>query len=325
MKKNITQSDIRLLSLVIPAYNESAGIADFHSNIFLPTIQKLGIPFEILYVNDGSKDDTLIKLLAISSRDSRVKIINLSRNYGKEIAVTAGIHHAKGDVTITLDADGQHPPELISKFIERWRRGAQVVVGVRKTNHNEGLVKKYGSKLFYALSNNVVGSGLTPGATDFCLINAEVKATFNLLTERPRITRGLIDWMGYDRDYIYFSANPRLADKASYKFSKLFDLALNSFVSQSSRPLRLPFYIGGLIIILSLALTIFCIVEIIIGDPFNLDITGTAFLVLLNLFLMGFVLMAQGILALYLAHIHTETQNRPLYIINSRGTNLHEK
>lgn len=311
-----------VLSVVIPVYNEAAGISRFYKDMLMPAVEKLQVTHEIIFVNDGSKDDTLQKLHQIAASNPNVRVINLSRNCGKETATTAGIHQAIGAATVMLDADGQHPPSMIGGFLGQWNNGKQVVIGVRQSNQKEGFVKKYGSKLFYKISNNFAGTKLTPGATDFSLIDEEVRSEFTKLTEHQRITRGLIDWMGYDKVYMPFHANERLAGEATYSFSKLFDLAINSFVSMSSRPLRIPLFIGIFTMGISATVTMFSIIEMGIGDPLGFNIRGTAFLVLFMLFLIGIILFAQGILALYLAHIHAETQNRPLYIINKKGSIL---
>lgn len=309
------------ISIIVPCYNEALNIRSFYK-VLTDVLQKVSYSYEILYINDGSKDDTLDKLHKLSSEDKNVHVINFSRNFGKEIAITAGITHAKGDAIVLIDGDGQHPAELIPEFLEKWESGSQVVIGVREENQNEGFVKKYGSKVFYRLFNGLTGATLIPGSTDFRLIDKTVQSEFLRMTERNRITRGLIDWVGFTRDFVTFRANPRIAGEAGYTFSKLFTLALNSFVSLSLKPLYFSFYAGLIIMPLAVLLALFSVVEMIIGDPLNLNITGTAYLVILALFLLGIVLISQGITALYLSHIHTETQNRPLFIIDERNSRL---
>ncbi len=304
------------ISFVIPAYNESAGIARFHSELLMPHLKHLP-EYEVIYVNDGSHDDTLEKLTAIAADDGRIRVINLSRNFGKELAVTAGLHHASGDAIITLDADGQHPPELIAKFIEKWERGAQVVIGIRKSNRKEGGVKKLGSKLFYRLLNSINTVRIEPGSTDYRLITKDVQREFVKLTEHSRITRGLIDWLGFRRDYIYFDSPARLAGTASYDSTKLLGLAVNSFISLSLKPLFILAWMGLLITLLSLVVGVFIFVEqLLLGDPLGLNFTGAALLGIFISFLVGLVLTSQGVLAVYLSHIHTHTQGRPLFVVD---------
>ncbi len=314
MKKKST-----LLSIIIPCFNEEPNIDRLHKSL-VQVLHKMPLVYELIYVNDGSKDRTLKKLHGLTIKAKEIRVLNLSRNFGKEVATTAGIQHARGDALLMIDADGQHPVELIPEFVRKWQQGAQVVIGVRGANQKEGYVKKYGSKVFYKLFNRLTGTRLVPGSTDFRLIDAAVQAEFMRMTERNRITRGLIDWLGFRQEYVTFQANPRTAGNASYSVSKLLHLALDSFVSLSLKPLYFSFYMGLVILPLSVLLALFSITEMLAGDPLNLNITGTAYLVMLALFLLGMVLISQGITALYLSHIHTETQNRPLYIIDPTGS-----
>jgi len=313
---------VPLISIVIPCYNEDSNISTFYTGLkHIINLDKKH-DYELLYVDDGSHDNTLEEIQKLTSEDEHVRLLALSRNFGKEIATTAGIHRARGDAVIMFDADGQFPAELIPEFVQKWENGAQVVVGIRQTNQKEGFIKRFGSKLFYKLLSNLSGTQIIPSATDFRMIDKVVRDEFVRMTERNRITRGLIDWIGFKQDYVYFQANPRVDGDATYSYSKLVKLALNSFVSLSLKPLFFAFYAGIIILPLSVLLGIFSVGEMVIGDPLNLNITGTAYLVILVLFLLGVVLVSQGITALYLSHIHTETQNRPLFVADMRNSRL---
>lgn len=308
-----------LLSVVVPMYNESEGVDLFHYKILLPELKKAAKnSFEIIYVNDGSKDNTLELLTKIAKSDTSVRVVNLSRNFGKEIATTAGISVASGKATIIMDGDGQHPPAHIGEFLEKWRNGAQVVVGIRTSNQKEGLVKKWGSKIFYKLFNSISGSEIVPRSTDYRLIDRIVRNEFLRFSERQRITRGLIDWLGFKRDYVEFHAPARIAGEASYKTSQLVRLALNSFVSLSLKPLFIFGWSGVAITSLSLiaGITIF-VEQILLGDPLTLNITGSALLGIFISFLVGIVLISQGVMAIYLSHVHGQTQDRPLFVIDT--------
>jgi glycosyltransferase involved in cell wall biosynthesis len=309
-----------ILSIVIPAYNESEVINSFYDQLLLPVLKKNNITdYELLFVNDGSRDDTLKKLQAISNKNSKVKIVNLSKNFGKEIAVTAGIHNAKGDAIIIMDSDGQHPPSLIPEFIKKWNEGAQVVVGVRNSNQKEGVIKKWGSKVFYRLFNATSGAEIVPRSTDFRLIDRVVANEFLKFTERQRITRGLIDWLGFKRTYIEFDSPARMAGEASYKTSQLFKLAMNSFTSLSLKPLFFFGWIGVMITGFSLIIGIFIFIEqFMLGDPLSLNFTGSALLGIFISFLIGIVLTSQGMIAVYLSHVHSQSQGRPLFVIDER-------
>jgi glycosyltransferase involved in cell wall biosynthesis len=308
------------LSIVIPAYNESEGIEAFHTDHLMPNLKKIkGYDFEVIYVNDGSDDDTLEKLAKIAKSEKSIKVVNLSRNFGKEIATTAGLHYAKGDAAIIMDSDGQHPPKDMPKFVKKWEAGAQVVVGVRNSNQKEGLVKKIGSKAFYQLFNSTSGTALVPRSTDYRLIDRCVIDEFMRFTERQRITRGLIDWLGFKRDYVYFDSPARLAGQASYKTGQLVKLAMNSFTSLSLKPLFFFGWVGVVITASSLFIGTFVLVEqVILGDPLQLGFTGTALLGILMTFLVGLILISQAVLAVYLSHVHQQAQDRPLFVIDPK-------
>jgi dolichol-phosphate mannosyltransferase len=307
-----------LLSIVVPMYNESEGVDIFHHEVLLPALKKVTKKsFEIIYVNDGSRDNTLELLTKIADADKSVRVVNLSRNFGKEIATTAGVSISTGQATIIMDGDGQHPPELIGEFLAKWQAGAQVVIGVRSSNQAEGAIKKWGSKLFYKLFNATSGAEIVPRSTDYRLIDQVVRTEFLRFNERQRITRGLIDWLGFRRDYITFDAPARLAGEASYKTSQLLKLAMNSFISLSLKPLFIFGWIGVVITLLSILVGLFILVEQFgLNDPLSLNFTGTALLGIFTSFLIGLVLISQGMIAVYLSHVHGQTQDRPLFVID---------
>lgn len=310
-----------LLSVVVPMYNEAEGALLFHNDLLPAVIKAANKSFEIIYVNDGSRDITLDILSDIAINNTSIKVVNLSRNFGKEIATTAGISIATGEVTIIMDGDGQHPPKLIGEFLSKWRDGAQVVVGVRSSNQKEGVVKKWGSKLFYRLLNANGDTEMIPRSTDFRLIDKEVRDEFLSFSERNRITRGLIDWLGYDRAYILFDAPARLAGEASYNFNSLVKLALNSITSLSLKPLFMFGWVGLGIIILSIIAGLFILIEqFILNDPLKLHFSGAAILSIFIGFLVGLILISQAVLSVYVSHIHAQTQARPLFVINRRSS-----
>lgn len=312
------------LSIVVPVYNESEGINEFH-RLLSSTLNTLSISsWEIIYINDGSKDDSLKKLHKFAKKSENIKILSFSRNFGKEVATSAGIEASSGLATIIMDSDGQHPPSLITTFIDKWKDGAQVVIGIRSSNQKEGLIKKYGSYLFYKFFNYTSGAKIIPRSTDFRLIDKDVRDEFVKFSERHRITRGLIDWLGFDRQYIHFDSPARLAGEASYKTSQLIRLAFNSFISLSLKPLFFFGWIGLFITIVSLLMGAFVFVEqYLLGDPMTLNITGSGLLGILMSFLVGLVLISQAVLATYVSHIHSQTQARPMYIVDkSKSVNL---
>lgn len=302
------------LSFIVPVFNEDAGLSDFHDSL-VAVIARQKAEYEIVYVDDGSLDTSASVIQNLRKKDKNVQPIFLSRNFGKEAATTAGLHAAKGDAAIILDADGQHPVDLIPRFIKQWSEGADVVIGVRTANSKEGVVKRYGSKLFYRILKMLGVGNVRPGSTDFRLVDRQVIESFKKLTEHNRITRALIDWLGYKQVSLEFKANARQHGSASYSNKKLLQLALNGFVSLSFTPLYLSGYAGLLIMLLGFVATVFAVVEkYVLNDPLGLNITGTAILAVLILLLVGILLIGQGLLAIYVARIYTEVQNRPLYI-----------
>lgn len=310
----------KLISIVVPLHNEGPGINKFHNDLSDELDKISNCHFEIIYCDDGSTDNTAELVKSLKS-ESDIRFIKFSRNFGKEKALTAGIAESVGDAIIMIDGDGQHPQELIPQFIKEWRAGNKVVVGVRTNNGSEGFVKKFGSWSFYKLFNKLTGQKLIVGSTDFRLIDKSVQKEFLKLTENNRITRALIDWLGFSKKYIYFRAKPREYGDPGYSTQKLFKLAIDSFVSITPRPLYIFGYTGIIITVVSLVTGVLVIIEqLILGDPWHWNFTGTAMLGILITFLIGIVLISQGILSLYISLLHNQTKQRPLYIIDRSGS-----
>jgi len=306
-----------LLSVVVPVYNEGPNLEEFNKSLTASADIAADGSYEIIYCDDGSTDNTSSIIRNLIKQNKKISLLSLSRNFGKEIATTAGIHHAVGRAIMTIDADGQHPVELIIKFVNKWQRGAKVVVGIRTANRDEGFIKKIGSSWFYKIFNRLTGLKLVPGS-DYRLIDHTVQQEFNQMSEHSRIIRGMVDWLGYEREFIHFKANSRMSGDAGYSLHKLVKLAVDSVISMSKSPLYLSAYLGGIIVPLSVLIGLFMVGDAVLSDPLNLNATGSAYLVVLLVFLVGILLVSQAIIGLYLSHIHTETQNRPLYIIDNQ-------
>ena len=308
------------ISIIIPVFNEEKGIERFFEDRLKKALKNLKkYKFEIIFVNDGSTDKTLKILQSFAKKDKNVKVLSLVRNFGKETALSAGMRYATGAAVLTIDADNQQPPEKIKDFIKAWEKGAEIVIGVRDRYTKHGLIPKIGSKLFYRLLRLMGNKTTIPGSTDFRLMDRVAVDEFNQLTEHNRITRGLIDWMGYERAEIYYTYGERIAGSPSYKFRKLWNLAIDSFVSMSTTPLVIFGYIGIFITVGSFLLGGFCIInQYILGDPLGLYWNGAVQMAIFITFLIGLVLISQAITALYISHIHAETQNRPLYIVSKK-------
>lgn len=310
------------LSVIVPVHNEEEGIRQFLKEQLLKELDRITkYDYELILVNDGSTDNTLSILQDFAQGNQQIKVISFSRNFGKEPALSAGLAYATGDAAITIDADGQQPPKLIPKFIKKWEDGAEIVTGVRDHYTKHGTIQKLGSKLFYKLLNLMGNKHTVPGSTDFRLMDRVVIDEFNQLSEHNRITRGLIDWLGFRQEYIEYTYGVRMAGKPSYNLKKLFQLAIDSFISMSTTPLVIFGYIGIFITIASFLLGVFVIInQYILGDPLRLYWNGAVQMSIFISFLIGLVLISQAVTALYISHIHAETQGRPLYIIDQKSS-----
>ncbi len=310
------ENDKKRISIVTPVYNEEKNIRPFFEAV-TRALSPLPYDLEIIFVDDGSTDRSLQAIHALQTQQPQVRSVELSRNFGKEAATTAGIHAALGDAVICIDADLQHPPEIIPSFVAQWEAGAEVVIGIRTSSKSDLWVKRIGSHLFYAIMNFISDTRIVPHETDFRLIDRVVVDEFNRLTEHNRMTRGLIDWLGFRRTYVDFQARERVRGHASYSVFKLVQLAVNSFISHSLLPLQLAGYLGVVITLLAGVLGIvMCIDRYVIS--WGLNFSGPAILANIILFLVGIVLMCLGLLAFYIGNIHTETQNRPLYVVRKK-------
>ena len=306
-----------LISIIVPIYNEAENIPRFFVDLTV-VLDDLGERYnwEIIFVNDGSVDDSSTELQKFT--DSRVRVLEFSRNFGKEAALSAGLQTAKGDAALMIDADFQHPLSLIPEFVKKWENGAEVTVGIRKRS-KANLLKRFGSFLFYKIIRRIANVDIVPNETDFRILDREVIDAFNALTERNRMTRGLIDWLGFKREYIDFEANVRVDGHAGYGLLKLFRLAINGFVSLSLLPLKLAGYLGALIVFTVGPFGLYVLLgRYLFNWAYPASFSGPAQLALLITFLVGIVLCSLGLVALYVANIHDEILARPLYVVRKK-------
>lgn len=308
----------KLVSLIVPVYNEEQNIEPMYEACknAMKTIPAYN--WELIFINDGSKDNSFATLSKIALKDKSVKALDFSRNFGKEVALTAGIQNCSddADAAIFMDADLQHPPELIPQFIEKWEQGADIVASIRKATKKKAFIKDIGSKIFYSIMNKNADSPLTQNATDFKLIDKKVITVLQQFTEHNRMFRGLIDWLGFKTEYIEFVAPERIHGEATYSFVKLTRLAVNSMTSFSLFPLRVTGYFGILIFAVSfILLCVMSVFKFILQSPM---FTSIAFVIVLNTLILGIVLMALGLIALYIGQIRDEVVNRPLYVVRER-------
>ncbi len=310
------------ISFVVPAFNEAKNLIEIVKEmemLFLGALSKYD--YEIVFVNDGSTDDTQKIIEEQAGKNNKVKYLEFSRNFGKEIATTAGIHYATGDAVMMIDADLQHPVSVIPEFVKKWEQGNEVVIGIRKHRSGESLIKTLGSIVFNRMVTLVSDTKIIPNATDFRLIDRVVADEFKRFGERNRITRGLIDWLGFKTDYVEFSTDPRMFGTARYGFFQLVRLAFNTVVSHSLIPLRIAGYLGILIVIISGPIGLYMALDkYVLHNPFNFNFSGPASVGMLTLFLIGLVLMCLGLIAMYIENIHVEINGRPIYVIRKKNT-----
>ncbi|KPJ56638.1 hypothetical protein AMJ49_04440 [Parcubacteria bacterium DG_74_2] len=312
-------ADAKLISVVVPVYNEEENIPLIYSELIkaLHNLEE-DYDYEIIFVNDGSNDNSDKVIQDLTNYNPKVKYIEFSRNFGKEIATSAGIHNAAGNAAIIADADLQHPPRFIPEFLDKWEKGADIVVGIRK-NNRKGLIKRMGAFWFYKIMNRIGETYIIPNATDYRLLDRKVIEEFNRFTERNRITRGLLDWLGFKRDFVYFNVAKRNSGKAGYSYFKLTKLALSTFITHSLFFLKLAGYLGIIITPLSGFMGLFILIEkYVLNDPFGLAFTGTAMLAVMIIFLVGIILICLGLVALYIGNIQNEVANRPMYVIRKK-------
>lgn len=334
------------LSVIVPVFNEEKNLPAFYAAL-KAVLEKMNRPSEIIFINDGSSDNSQAELekivggnqgtdyienvgnsesvndgdaqIRINSASAYIKILEFSRNFGKEIALTAGLNNCIGEAAVMIDADLQHPVELIPEFVAKWADGADVVVGVRQKNKNCGFIKQLGSLLFYKIINKIAEVPILANSTDFRLLDRQVINEFNKFTERQRMTRALVAWLGFRRDYVYFEARARANGRATYNFRKLIGLAMNSFVSLSLIPLKWAGYLGLLIVATVGPFGLYVLLgKYVWFSYYASQFSGPAQLALLITFLVGIVLCSLGLVALYIAHIHGEVLARPLYVIKHR-------
>lgn len=305
------------IAVVIPVFQESQNLFKLYTALKEVTQALPDISWCYVFVNDGSPDDSLVMLAELARRDKRVKVLDLSRNFGKEIALTAGVHMAaEADVeaVICMDADLQHPPTLIPQLVAAWQGGAEIVVTIRTSIEKQPWLRQLGSYSYYWLMDKLSGLEMRSQTTDYRLFDKKVVAAFCQATERERMFRGIMDWLGFRKIYVEFQAGPREDGVSGYSYAKLWQLAVSSITAFSLFPLRLTGYLGIFITITSLLLLVWMLVNYFFYGIF----TPLGIVVVINTFLIGIVLIAIGLVALYIGHIHTEVINRPLYVVRER-------
>ena len=299
-------------SLIVPIYNEEATIHELYRRVS-SVMNRLDATVELVLINDGSRDRSLPLIRELHQQDSRVCYLSLARNFGHQIAVTAGLNFARGQVIVILDADLQDPPELIPEMVEKWRQGYQVVYAQRTQRLKEGWFKRFTAYAFYRLLKNLADVDIPTDTGDFCLLDRQVVDLLNAMPERNRYLRGLRSWVGFSQTSVKFDRDPRFAGDVKYTFSKSFGLAVNGLVSFSKVPLRISTYVGLFSAVVALVMAILVLYWRIFVP--HSPVTGLATIIVAIFFLGAVQLVSIGILGEYIGRIYEEVKNRPLYTL----------
>lgn len=308
----VSQNESFLISLVVPMYNEQEVLPAFFERV-RGVMDGLGKNYEIICVNDGSSDGTLDDLVKAHQEWSQVKVLSLSRNFGKELALTAGLEHASGDVVIPIDADLQDPPEIIPDMLREWENGFEVVLAVRKDRSVDSFAKRNSARWFYSVMERMGEIPIPPNAGDFRLMDRKVVDSLTRLQERTRFMKGLFAWVGYKTTVIEFVREKRVAGESAWKYWKLWNFALEGIVSFSSLPLKVWSYLGAFTSLIALIYMFAIIGRTLL---FGIDVPGYASLLVLLLFFSGLNLICLGVIGEYLGRIFVEVKQRPLYLIS---------
>lgn len=303
------------VSIVTPFFNEESGIYLYYEKMTSVFLLAPDVEFEVLCIDDGSKDNTLIKLIELSAQDSRFKIIEFSRNFGKEAALTAGIDAASGDAVIPIDADLQDPPELILDMIHEWEKGAEVVLARRIDRSSDSFFKRKTADLFYRCNNKLSTIPIPENVGDYRLMDRIAVDALKNLTEKHRFMKGLFAWVGFKTITLDYVRQPRLLGETKFSGWKLWNFAIEGITSFSTLPLKLWTYVGILMAMISFIYSIFIVTRTLI---FGIELPGYASLLAIVLFLGALQLVGLGILGEYLGRMFMESKNRPLYIVRKK-------
>lgn len=314
METNIRQAKIKdksvFISCIIPVFNEEAVVTAFLLEL-IQTLKNITNLFEIIVVDDGSKDSTVTQVKKLLPNPN-LKLLALSRNFGKEIALTAGLEHCSGDVAILADADFQHPLELLKPFLQKWSEGYDMVYGVRENRATESVFKRNFARLFYWVMQKITEIDMPDNAGDFRLLDKQIVAALQDFPERTRFMKGLYAWVGFKKIGIPFEIKDRAAGRSSWRFSKLTELAITGITSFSDVPLRVWGMIGFAISFIALIYAIYIVTVTLL---YGADLPGFPTLVVAIMFLGGIQLLSIGILGEYIARIFTEVKQRPKYLL----------
>ena len=299
------------ISVVAPLYNEQENIDALFRRL-LAVLEALNTSYDVICVNDGSRDNTLKNLVEYHQLYPQIKVVNLSRNFGKDTAMSAGIDYSQGMAVIPIDADLQDPPELIAEMIEKWHEGYDVVYASRLVRIGESWFKRFSAEGFYQVINKLSRVSIPPNTGDFRLIDRRVVESIKKMPERQRFMKGIFAWVGYKQTSILFDREPRYQGQTKWNYWKLWDFAIDGITSFSFLPLKVWTYVGLIIALVSLVYASFLILRTII---FGIDVPGYASLMVAVLFLGGIQLLTLGIIGEYIGRVYEEVKGRPLYLV----------
>ena len=309
--KNIQPGETIDLSIIVPCYNEEPNL-DYLFERLISVLEPLGMTYEIICINDGSRDKTLNCLVEHHQRNSSIKVINLSRNFGKEVAMTAGLDYAMGKAVIPIDADLQDPPELIGDMVAKWQEGYDVVYGTRKSRSGESWLKQMTANSFYRVIQKMTPIKIPQDTGDFRLMDRQVIEAIKQLPETHRFMKGLFAWVGFKQIALEYDRPARYKGETKWNYWKLWNFAVEGITSFSAVPLKIWSYIGLFISCIAFVYAAYLIFRTFI---FGIDVPGYASLMVVTLFLGGVQLITLGVMGEYLGRIHGEVKRRPLYLV----------
>ncbi|WP_242705597.1 glycosyltransferase family 2 protein [Pontibacillus sp. ALD_SL1] len=304
---------MKTITIMVPAYNEEESLHYLYERLFGVVDGQKGYSFELLFVNDGSQDQTLPIIKELRDMDKRVSFVDLSRNFGKEIAMIAGLDHAKGDAVVIMDADLQDPPELIPEMIEYWEAGYDDVFAKRRSRAGESLVKKATSTLFYKVLEKMSDVPIQKDTGDFRLLDRRCVEALKKIRESQRYTKGMFSWVGYNKKEILFDRDPRVSGETKWNYKKLTDLAIEGITSFTTAPLRLSSFLGIGVSFFAFLYMVWIISKTLL---YGESVAGYPSLMSAILFLGGIQLIVLGIIGEYLGRVFNETKIRPLYFVD---------
>lgn len=300
-----------MISIVTPVYNEEGNVVFFHEEI-TKVMKTTGMDYELIYVNDGSKDRTDELIRELAEKDSHVRAITFARNFGHQTAITCGMDFARGDAVITMDGDMQHPPELIPLLLEKWKDGYDIVQTIRTSTEDSGFIKKITSAGYYKVINSISKTPVTPGGSDFRLMNRKSLDVFLRFREHARFIRGIVGGLGFKQTTIKFEAPARHAGVSKFSMNKMLHFAMDGILTNSTTPLRAAFYAGAVSGFIGILLILHVLYSYLVGNT----VPGWATMTILIAFFGSANLVGLGIIGEYIGRIYEETKDRPLYWVS---------